>query len=111
LPGVPDSVRQNSETLTFRNTILVYILVDRCPLFPDQWLYINSKELKCGRITNFNNWSPSIVGDTQKTVLCLEYWAQGEDEIWNQPETEIAKIALDEIRLLPILQGIECLDS
>src|SRR5690606_21469264 len=27
------------------------------------------------------------------------------------PETEIAKIALDEIRLLPILQGIECLDS
>jgi protoporphyrinogen oxidase len=85
-PAPPEAVLAASRALTFRNTVLVYVTVDRPDLFPDNWLYIHSPEVSLGRVTNFRNWSPDLYGDSNQTVLCLEYWCFETDSLWHEPE-------------------------
>ena len=82
LPEVPVGVLEQSRKLKFRNTILVYLKVDRPDLFTDQWLYIHDKSVTFGRVTNFRNWIPSVYGDSKASILCMEYWCNFEDELW-----------------------------
>jgi len=99
LPEVPAEVLKQSGKLKFRNTILVYLKVDRIDLFTDQWLYIHDPSVSFGRVTNFRNWIPSIYGSSQASVLCMEYWCNFEDELWLMEPEEIIRIAKKEIVL------------
>lgn len=89
----PEDIRSHARALTFRNTILVYLLVEGKDLFPDQWLYVHSPELRTGRVTNFSNWSASPGGEASQSVLCFEYWCQEEDELWSLPDQELFTLA------------------
>jgi len=75
-----------SRKLKFRNTILVYLEVDDTDLFEDNWLYIQSEDVMCGRITNFRNWHTSLNQKSDKSILCLEYWCHSEDSIWEETD-------------------------
>ncbi len=98
MDGVPEDVRQNAKSLKFRNTILVYVHVDGKDLFPDNWLYVHSPELRTGRITNFRNWVPELYGDKETTILAMEYWCYDNDPLWTQSEAETIGMASDELR-------------
>nr|WP_319398817.1 FAD-dependent oxidoreductase [uncultured Carboxylicivirga sp.] len=97
LPSLPDNIMQLSKQLTYRNTILVYLLVDSVDLFKDNWLYIHSDNLQMGRITNFRNWSSSLYGKENKSILALEYWCNTEDEMWAYDDNELINLASSEI--------------
>lgn len=97
LTNVPSNVKQAASKLRFRNTILVYLLINSDQLFTDQWLYIHEPDVFHGRVTNFRNWSPDIVGDDKSTVICLEFWCFDEDPIWLKQDNELIKIASEEI--------------
>ena len=97
LPDVPAPVQEAAAQLRFRNTILVYLLVDSDELFTDQWLYVHDPALRHGRITNFRNWSPAIVGDDGRTVLCLEFWCFDEDPIWQEEPEALVDLATREV--------------
>ena len=86
LPEVPRTVLEQSRKLTFRNTVLVYLRVDRDSIFPDQWLYIHEPSVEVGRVTNFRNWLPSVYGESSSTILCLEYWCYFEDALWQRKD-------------------------
>ena len=97
LTNVPSNVKLAASKLRFRNTILVYLLINSDQLFTDQWLYIHEPNVIHGRVTNFRNWSPDIVGDDKSTVICLEFWCFDEDPIWFKQDDELIKIASEEI--------------
>jgi len=97
LPEVPVHVLEQTRKLRFRNTILVYLKVDRTDLFPDQWLYIHDPSVKFGRVTNFRNWIPSVYGKSNSSILCMEYWCNFDDELWSMSQEEIISIAKQEI--------------
>jgi len=97
LPEVPAEVLEFSKKLTFRNTILVYLRVDRTDLFTDQWLYVHDPSVEVGRVTNFRNWLPSIYGDSGSSILCLEYWCNFNDPIWEQEQEQLVLTASEEI--------------
>jgi len=97
LPEVPTAIIEQSKKLTFRNTILVYLRVDRPDLFTDQWLYVHDPSVEVGRVTNFRNWLPSIYGQSQSSILCLEYWCYFDDPLWNQDEDHLIENAGKEI--------------
>ena len=95
----PAEVINHAKALRFRNTILVYLLVegDSSALFPDQWIYVHSEKLKTGRITNFRNWVPSINNGKIETILCLEYWCYDSDDIWKEDDGKLIALATEEI--------------
>ena len=76
------SILKSVPSLVFRNTIIVYVQLNKTNLFKDQWLYIQDENILTGRVTNFNNWVPDIIGDKRETVLALEYWCYEKDSIW-----------------------------
>ncbi len=85
--------------------------MDSRELFPDNWLYVHSPQLKLGRITNFRNWVPELCGDETSSVLSLEYWCNRGDSIWEASEEEMRRLAEGEFRgtgLLGQAQIEEC---
>ncbi len=97
LPETPYDIRELAQSLKFRNTILVYLSVDKTDLFPDQWLYIHSSELKMGRITNFRNWVPELYGNHTESILCLEYWCNFEDPEWQWDDATYISLGTEEV--------------
>jgi protoporphyrinogen oxidase len=97
LPETPYNIKELAHSLKFRNTILVYLSVDKTELFSDQWLYIHSADLKMGRITNFRNWVPELYGNHNESILCLEYWCNFEDPEWQMDDDSYIAMGTEEI--------------
>lgn len=93
-----EKIKNHAAQLTFRNTLILYVNINKEHLFKDQWLYIQDNSAVCGRITNFNNWVPEISkGNEGNTVLALEYWCFDNDPIWKASEEELYAIALKDL--------------
>jgi len=76
-PKPPADVVEASKKLRYRGLVVVHFIIDRENLFPDNWLFIHSPEVKVARIQNYKNWSPRMVPDLTKTSLGLEYFYCG----------------------------------
>mgnify|MGYP000616132505 CR=1 FL=1 len=105
LPDVPEEIKNNALNLKFRNTILVYLKVEHNDLFPDNWLYIHSSELKMGRLTNFRNWSYGLHEEEKGSILTLEYWCYDEDEFWKWRDEDLIKLAKEELVTTGLTKG------
>ncbi|MDA3880699.1 MAG: FAD-dependent oxidoreductase [Prolixibacteraceae bacterium] len=97
MPGVPAEIKNHAEKLNYRNTIIVYLLINNSNIFSDNWLYIHSSDLQMGRITNFRNWSSTLYGNDNKTILAIEYWCNENDKMWNSQNSEIIQQATKEL--------------
>jgi protoporphyrinogen oxidase len=111
LDEAPGDIRAKAGSLKFRNTILVYLNVDSTDLFRDNWLYVHSPSLKCGRVTNFRNWVPSLYGEEKTSILCMEFWCQEEDDAWRMPDDDIVELAKNEIDKTGLLGGARIIDG
>ncbi len=101
----PIQVIESAKSLKFRNTILVYLIVEGRNLFPDNWLYINDPTVQFGRVTNFANWSPDLLPNQHQTPLCCEYWCNFGEPMWQQPEAELIAGAEQELRKIGLLHN------
>lgn len=97
LEGAGENVIRAAKSLEFRNTILVYLRVRNEDLFPDNWVYVHSPDLKVGRITNFRNWSSDLYGAEKSTILALEYWCSDDDQLWVLENDTLIKLAKNEL--------------
>lgn len=111
LDNVPKKVITAASKLYFRNTVLVYLEVNSTKLFQDNWIYVHSKEVQLGRITNFRNWCPSLYRNKETTIICLEYWAFEEDDIWRMNDSEICRNAILEIEKISLAKKDLILNS
>ena len=100
----PSSVITAAKSLRFRNTILVYLIVESGNLFPDNWLYINEPSVQLGRVTNFANWSGEMLPNRHQTPICCEYWCNFDDPMWSKPEDELRLQAEQELRKIGLLR-------
>lgn len=104
---IPDEIRSLNKTLRFRNTILVFIEVDKEHIFDDNWLYIHSPEVATGRIANFANWSEFAKLGRKETILCLEYWANNNDPLWQQSDDSLIAQAKADLKTLKFATDAE----
>ncbi|CAN5519754.1 hypothetical protein BH10ACI2_BH10ACI2_07010 [soil metagenome] len=111
LESAPEDIREKAGSLKFRNTILVYLKVDSVDLFRDNWLYVHSPSLKCGRITNFRNWVTNLYGDEKSSILCMEFWCNGDEEVWQLPDSDLIDLAKREIADTGLTRGAKILDG
>ena len=98
LPNLPEAIGEALDQLTYRNTILIYLRVAHDALFPDQWLYVQTPELRLGRVTNFRNWPSGKRDPSGTSILALEYWCNEEDDLWTMDSQPL--IALGERELM-----------
>jgi protoporphyrinogen oxidase len=96
-PPPPTDVLHAAKQLSYRAFILVGLIIDRPDLFPDQWIYVHSPEVKVGRIQNFKNWSAAMVPDPRKTSLGMEYFCTEGDETWTMSDAELLGLATREL--------------
>jgi protoporphyrinogen oxidase len=66
-------------------------------VFPDNWIYVHSPDVRVGRIQNFKNWSADMVPDPEKTCLGLEYFCNHDEQLWNRSDAELIDLAKREL--------------
>ena len=110
-PPPPQEILDAAEYLRYRDFITVLLVVDRPDLFPDNWIYIHSPDVKVGRIQNFKNWSPEMVPDPQKTSLGLEYFVQENDDLWSASDAELVELGKRECERLGFFDASEVSDG
>jgi len=110
-PAPPDEVLQAARNLRYRDYLTVVLMVQRTSVFPDNWLYIHSPEVKLGRIQNYKNWSPDMVPDPALTSLGLEYFLWDLDEEWGWPQERLIERGIQECVQIGLIDPSEVTDG
>lgn len=120
---VPTDVSHVAQGLMYRDFITVGLLLNELniknqtklktvnDLVPDNWIYIQERDVKVGRLQIFNNWSPYLVEDDSKVWIGLEYFCNEGDEMWEMSEEDFADFAIKELEKIDIIDRKEVLDS
>jgi len=120
---VPQQVSEVTEGLVYRDFITVGLLLKKLKardktnhkttngMIPDNWIYIQERDAKLGRLQIFNNWSPYMVRDKNTVWLGLEYFCNEGDELWSKPEDDLTKLAVDELAKIGFIEKEDVLDS
>jgi protoporphyrinogen oxidase len=110
-PPAPNDVLDAAQKLRYRDFFTVCLVIDKPSIFPDNWIYIHSPEVRVGRIQNFKNWSPEMAPNPQTTTLGLEYFCFESDEIWKRGDSELIKLGIEEVDKLKFAAREEVIDG
>jgi protoporphyrinogen oxidase len=115
---IPSEVREVSDGLQYRDFITVGLLVDKLTVreadggtLKDNWIYIQEPDVLVGRLQIFNNWSPYMVADPNKTWIGLEYFCYQTDALWKMADEDLKKFAIAEVEKIGILRAADVSDS
>ncbi|MDD4899826.1 MAG: NAD(P)/FAD-dependent oxidoreductase [Candidatus Omnitrophica bacterium] len=120
---VPKNVADIAEELPYRDFITVGLLLKKMKIqndssiktinniIPDNWIYIQERYVKIGRLQIFNNWSPYMVADSNTAWLGLEYFCKEGDYFWNKPDSEIIDFGIKELIKLDFIENDSVLDG
>jgi protoporphyrinogen oxidase len=103
-PQPPKDVLNAANCLHYRAFILVALIISYSSVFPDNWIYIHSPDVKVGRIQNFKNWSEKMVPDAGKTSLGMEFFCDEGDALWNLPDSELIALATNELETMGLVK-------
>ena len=121
--SVSQEVRHVANGLIYRDFITVGLLLKKLKIenktkvetinniIPDNWIYIQERDVKLGRIQIFNNWSPYMVKDENTVWIGLEYFCNEGDELWNKTDESFAKFAINELAKIGIIERKDVLDK
>ncbi len=122
-PAVPAEVGTIAAQLPYRDFLTVGLLVSRMKrnvqsqstsannMPPDNWIYIQERDVRIGRLQIFNNWSPFLVADPDKIWLGLEYFCQEGDDLWSMPDDEMKRFAAAELAKIGMIDAGDVLDG
>jgi len=120
---VPQEVKEVAQGLIYRDFITVGLLLKKLRIknetvtksvdniVPDNWIYIQERDVKLGRLQIFNNWSPYMVRDEKTVWIGLEYFCTEGDTLWRKSDDEFARFAIDELARIEFIEKKDVLDS
>jgi protoporphyrinogen oxidase len=122
-PGVPDNVKKIADGLIYRDFITTGILLKKLLLnndakiptvndiVPDNWIYIQEKDVRVGRLQIFNNWSPYMIQDSNTVWIGAEYFCNEGDDLWTKNDAAMKQYAIEELSQIGIINKKDVLDS
>jgi protoporphyrinogen oxidase len=122
-PPPPPEIAAIAAALPYRDFITVGLLLSgmranprasRCPpnhMPPDNWIYIQERDVRVGRLQIFNNWSPDLVADTKHIWLGLEYFCNEGDELWRLDDPAMIAFAAEELERIGMIDRADVLDG
>jgi len=120
---VPEDVCTVAEGLMYRDFITVGLLLKKLKIknetkisshkniVPDNWIYIQERDVKLGRLQIFNNWSPYMVKDPSNIWIGLEYFCNVGDKLWKMSDKEFSYFAIDELAKINIINKEDVIDN
>lgn len=117
---VPGEVIEVSRGLLYRDFITVGILLNVLKIAgssgsgsrpDDTWIYIQEPGVLLGRLQLFNNWSPYMVANPEKTWIGLEYFCFENDAIWRMGDRELTDFAIGELVKLELADRDDVIDT
>ncbi|MCZ6728035.1 MAG: NAD(P)/FAD-dependent oxidoreductase [Acidobacteria bacterium] len=110
-PAPPQRILDAADALRYRDFLTVVLIVGREQVFPDNWIYIHSPDVRVGRVQNFKQWSPEMVPDSGKTSLGLEYFVNEGDDLWSATDEELLALGEREMATLGLIEPGEVEDG
>ena len=104
-PQPPPEVIEAAGQLKYRDFLTVCVIVDHPDLFPDNWIYVHSPNVRMGRLQNFKNWSAHMVPDPTKSSLGAEYFVSENDALWNMADEDLVDLATRELESIGLTKG------
>jgi protoporphyrinogen oxidase len=114
---VPENVKSIAAGLPYRDFITVGLLLKKLHIdgkpgtIPDNWVYIQERDVKIGRLQVFNNWSPWLVKDPDTVWLGLEYFCMEGDALWTMDDAAMRRFAAAELEKIGLIRQEDVLDG
>jgi protoporphyrinogen oxidase len=119
-PFPPDEIMEIANGLEYRDFITIGLLVKHLKpnkehnsnsLMEDNWIYIQEKGVKIGRLQIFNNWSPFMVNDQNTVWLGLEYFCTKGDELWMLDDAQLQELGINELCQIGLTDKSDFIDA
>ena len=118
---VPEDVKQVAAGLQYRDFINVGILLKQLSKpaghgthekleLKDNWIYIQERDVKVGRLMIYNNWGGGMINDPNNTWIGMEYFCSKSDSFWALPDKAIERIAIEELEKMELARVDDVLD-
>ncbi|HXX57503.1 MAG TPA: FAD-dependent oxidoreductase [Thermodesulfovibrionales bacterium] len=109
-PAPPDSVLAAASRLKFRDLIVVAIMIDRRRITDQTWIYIPELNMPFGRIHEPTNWSEKMAPEG-KTIMVMEFFSFRGDHIWNESDTGLVELTVDNLERLGFIARREIIEG
>ncbi|MCF8145007.1 MAG: NAD(P)/FAD-dependent oxidoreductase [Deltaproteobacteria bacterium] len=119
----PEPAAGIAADLSYRDFITVGLLLRRLKvtnrtsyptinnIVPDNWIYVQERDVRLGRIQIFNNWSPYMVRDRDTVWVGLEYFANEGDALWSLSDRDLITLAGRELAVIGLADKADMLDG
>ena len=122
LPAPPVDAARIADGLQYRDFLTVGLLLKELHVqeagkppatrVPDNWIYVQDSVVDVGRIQVFNNWSPYLVADRERTVwIGLEYFVSEGDRLWVMADDALVAHAVREMEAIGFARAADVLDG
>lgn len=102
-PTLGEDVNKAVNALYYREHITVDLLIKGDDLFPDQWIYIHSPDVKMARLANYNNFSKAMVGQPNKSAISVEYFTFQHEDLWKMQDADLIQLAVKELEFTGLI--------
>lgn len=109
-PKPEKKIIEAAKKLFYRDHITVNLIVKNENIFPDNWIYVHSPEVKMARITNYRNFSSRMLKKGFSS-LSIEYFAFKGDKIWQMNDNQLINLAINEMIQTKLLIKKEVIDG
>ena len=110
-PPPPPEVIDAANRLSYRDFLIVTLILDHADPFKDNWIYIHSNDVKVGRIQNFRAWSKEMLPDQNTASVGMEYFCQKDDNLWSMDDGDLRELAASELEKLGLVRPNAVVDS
>lgn len=123
IDSAPSEIKTIASGLLYRDFILVAVLYKELKiknetkiktinnLIPDNWIYIQEKNVKIGRLDIINNFSPWLLKDKNYVWLGAEYFCNEGDALWNMTDEKLIELAQSELSQMGIAEKNDLIDG
>lgn len=121
-PAPPQDVLRVANGLLYRDFLTIGLLLKKMKphdhgqpqknnMLPDNWIYIQERDVKIGRLQIFNNWSPCMVKDPATIWLGLEYFCKEGDKLWQMQDDALIQFGAMELAKIDLIDNTDVIDG
>lgn len=120
---IPTDIKKISDGLIYRDYMQIGLLLKDIKLknktdiksinniIPDNWIYIQERDVKIGRLDIFNNFSIYMLPDMDKIWLGAEYFCNVGDELWSKSDRDMIDFVVMELEKIDLIDKNDVIDG